>query len=147
MHNRRAFTLLELLVVCIVIGILVTLAIPNYARSVERAKCSTALNTLKQMRNAALAFFAENDGTFSPGGTDMTIADLETTAGASFASNADWVYTMPGAAVTATTFTITATRQRGPHTPDNTVITLDQDENWSNPATAGNYPWDNPGIW
>ena len=149
----HGFTLTELMIVVIVIGILVTIAIPNYARSTERAKCSQAIQVLKSMRTAALSFFSDNQ-TFA----GATVLVLETQIGASFFSgdaaangplneNKDWHYSITAA--DATSITLQARRRGGPHV--NLNITLSDDvasdthEQWSNPGT--DYPWDQPGSW
>ncbi|MFH1062352.1 MAG: prepilin-type N-terminal cleavage/methylation domain-containing protein [Candidatus Omnitrophota bacterium] len=132
--NNFGFTLVEMMIVVIIIGVLVGIAIPNYMRSVEVAKCSQAMGVLKNMRTAALDFFREND-TFS----GMTLAALNTQVGANFADTRDW--TFPEPTVTATTFTLTATRTGGPNVGTPT-ITLDELDVW-----GGSYPIDDPGGW
>lgn len=149
--NIQGFTLTELMIVLIVLGILVSIAIPNYARSVERAKCSQAIQLLKAMRSAALSYFSDIDNQTFAG---ITMQDLENQVGARFFSDAtennDWIYSI--AAADATSITLQATRRGGPHAAaGNTDITLTDDiindihEQWSDPATG--YPWDNPGTW
>ncbi len=134
--RKAGFTLTELMIVVVVIGILVTIAIPNYARSVERAKCSQALHILKTMRSAALDYFRDNE-TF----TGMTRDLLETQIGANFNDNNDWAFAVTAAA--AGIFTITSTRLGGPHqVAGNTTIIINELDAWS-----GTYPKDNPGSW
>ena len=146
MHKKSGFTLVELMVVVAIIGILVTLAIPNYARSMERSKCSQAVQILKDMRTAAMSYYANNENFPSPGQE----ADLEDEVGANFysdGSNPDWTF-----AITAgggQSMTLTATRQSGPHPPaGRTTITItdnpaaDQNEAW-----GGSYPRNDPGNW
>ncbi len=146
MFKKCGFTLVELMIVVIIIGILVSLAIPNYARSIERSKCSQAIQILKNMRSAGLSYYANNE-TF-PGPGDEP--DLEDEVGANFysdGSNDDWAFSIQTG--DATTLVLQATRKRGPHAAaGNTTITVtdnptaNQNEHW-----GGTYPRDDPGNW
>lgn len=49
MMNKKAFTLLELLMVVIIIGILATFAIPQYRIMGEKAKAAEAMNMLSAL--------------------------------------------------------------------------------------------------
>jgi len=129
MNKRCAFTMVELLIVVLIIGILVSVAVPNYYRSLERAKCSQALHNLKTMRGAMLTYHRENQ-TFV--GADL--AAISALVNATFASNSDWTYAV---VPTASTFTLTATRLTGTHKTK--TITLNQNEAWT-----GTYDTANP---
>ncbi len=52
MLNKKGFTLVELLIVVIIIGILATLAVPQYARMMEKAKQAEARRILGSIRTA-----------------------------------------------------------------------------------------------
>ena len=57
--NRKGFTLLELVVVIIILGILATLGIGQYLTMVERSRGAEARNILGQVRSAAAAHYLE----------------------------------------------------------------------------------------
>ena len=59
--NKKGFTLLELLVVVLIIGILAGIALPQYKRSVEKAKVAQALVTLKYMHDRGQEFMLRTD--------------------------------------------------------------------------------------
>ena len=126
------FTIVELIIVVIIIGVLVGIAVPNYIRSVEIAKCSQAMSVLKNMRTAELEWFREND-IFT-----ANISDLETQVGVTFADNNDWAFTIAAAA--ASTFTLQANRQGGPNGAG-TIIEVNEVEDW----TGSSYPYTDPG--
>ena len=135
MRKSGGFTMVELMITVIVIGIMVTIAIPNYARSVERGRCSFAMNMLKSIRSAAILYFRENQ-TFST----MNLADLEDLAGAKFYSDnshLDWRFELNG--VGANTFIVSATRLRGPHAGNSISMTAEDS------LLGSTYPYENPG--
>ena len=53
------FTLIELLVVMTIIGVLLTIAVPRYFRSVERAKETVLKHDLSVMRESIDKFYAD----------------------------------------------------------------------------------------
>ena len=54
--TRRGFTLIELLIVTVIIGSLASLAMPNFARVVERARMVRAIGDIKAMQQAITEF-------------------------------------------------------------------------------------------
>jgi prepilin-type N-terminal cleavage/methylation domain-containing protein len=57
---RSGFTLLELVVVVIIIGILASVAVPQYMVTVERSRLAEGLGILGSLREAQLRYYAEN---------------------------------------------------------------------------------------
>ena len=71
--RQAGFTLVELAVVIIVIGVLAAFAVPRFRDSVERSKASEAFNYLSSVR-AAQERFAARQGTYSDDLTRLDIA-------------------------------------------------------------------------
>ncbi len=124
MFNKKGFTLVELLMVVIIIGILVTLAVPNYYRSVERAKGGKAKAAMDAIRKAELQYRAFNDTFVGESGSmsDLQNYDLPNDLVAA-GDDADWTYGVTN--TSASTMTVTATRKAGPYSSSS--FTMDQD--------------------
>ncbi len=58
MRRKRAFTLIELIIVVVIIGILALIAIPKYFANVDKAKKNTVYANLNAMRQAILGYYA-----------------------------------------------------------------------------------------
>ena len=58
--RKSGFTLLELLVVVLIIGILASIALPQYRKAVERSKSAQAITLLKSVYQAAKAYQLAN---------------------------------------------------------------------------------------
>lgn len=130
--NKKGFTLVELLMVVIIIGILVTLAVPNYYRSVERAKAGKAKAALDAIRKAELQYRAFND-TYTGTLTDLADYDLPTELQST--SDGDWDYTV--SVVSDSEMDMQASRSQGPNS--NSTLLMDEDGNLANPAAVGEW--------
>jgi type IV pilus assembly protein PilA len=58
--NREGFTLVEILTVVAIVGILATLAIPQFASYSVRGNNALAIADIKQLKIALEAFYSEN---------------------------------------------------------------------------------------
>lgn len=73
LRNQKGFTLVELAVVIIVIGVLAAFAVPRFRDSVERSKASESFNYLSAVR-AAQERSAARQGTYA---SDLTKLDIQ----------------------------------------------------------------------
>ena len=97
-HNRqKGFTLIELMIVVVIIGILAALAIPRFMQATVKAKESEAKTVLKQIYTLERTYRQEN------GAYTTVIADIGFLA----PTNSRYIYAVTAAG--ANTFTATAT--------------------------------------
>lgn len=76
--------MLEIIVVLIIVGILATLGMPQYGRTVERSRQAEAISILGALRGAQLRFAAENTGLCTAAIGDL---DIDVPAGRYFTYN------------------------------------------------------------
>jgi len=137
--KKRGFTLIELIIVVIIVGILATLAIPQYTRAVERAKFGKARHALGLIASAEKMYHAETPNEYlqvaaaanlndDPGlGGFVELADVVTDA-----VSGDWDCTVDPA--TAGAFTAQCSRRAGTYV--GCIVSLDQDGAWSTASGA-----------
>ena len=59
-NARRGFTLIEMLVVVLIIGILAAVAVPQYQLAVEKSRIAEAITQVRAIANAQKVFFLAN---------------------------------------------------------------------------------------
>ena len=69
-RTRTGFTLVELLIVVVIIGILAAVAIPKFASTKEKAYLASMKHDLKNMVVVQEGYFADNTAYFSGTGTN-----------------------------------------------------------------------------
>ncbi|MDO8602954.1 MAG: prepilin-type N-terminal cleavage/methylation domain-containing protein [Candidatus Omnitrophota bacterium] len=109
--NKKGFTLVEVLIVVIIIGILSAIGIPQFAASIEKAKGGEARAGLGHIQTGEKVYFAESEY------YTTVLSDLDITLSQQY-----WTFTI--ATLSSTTYTATATRSGGTHTGE--TLTMDQ---------------------
>ncbi len=75
-YRKKGFTLLELMIVVIIVGILASLAVPRFIQATRKAKEAEARNILGIIRTSQIRYYLENRQTYS---TDITLLDCDLT--------------------------------------------------------------------
>ncbi len=65
MSHRRAFTLIELLIVVVIIGILAAIAIPKFANTKEKAYIASMKADLRNLTSAMEAYYHDNNSSYA----------------------------------------------------------------------------------
>jgi prepilin-type N-terminal cleavage/methylation domain-containing protein len=74
-NQRRAFTLVEIMIVVLIIGILLAIAVPNFVKARESARVKTCIAQLRRIEASKEQWAMEN----KKSGTDTPVqADLAT---------------------------------------------------------------------
>jgi len=144
---KRGFTLLELIIVIIIIGILATLGFTQYARLIEKARGAEARTILGDLRTKAAGYRLERGSLAGIGNDDL---DVSTNAGDTpsvCASSHYFSYTI--SATADPSITCMATRcAAGGKTPDagaptgGQSLTLTTNFNTGVDTWGGDGPWD-----
>jgi prepilin-type N-terminal cleavage/methylation domain-containing protein len=70
-QKKQGFTLVEIMIVVLIIGLLAAIAIPSFVRARDRSRDSACVNNLRQIDSAKEQFAMENnvaeDGTVTTG--------------------------------------------------------------------------------
>jgi prepilin-type N-terminal cleavage/methylation domain-containing protein len=81
LNSSQGFTLIELMIVTVIIGILVTIAVPNFIHMQDRAREAAVRSNMHALQTAiedfavqTLGFYPDDATSTTPGG--LTVADL-----------------------------------------------------------------------
>ena len=101
-RQAKGFTLLELLMVVIIVGVLASLALPQYSGFIEKARAAEATATIGAIKNAEALYKLESSN-YSSSLTDLGMSTVPTAGDAQY-----WTYGVAGTA--GTSYAVTATR-------------------------------------
>jgi len=123
MINKKGFTLTELLIVIVIIGILGAIALPRFAPKKEKARVAEAIGILAAIRQGCAAYALEHGGNC----LDLGAGDSWDNLGISDPNVAGGLFTYTVAA----DGTATATRTAAHDGDARHTIILDQAGTWS----------------
>ncbi|GAG47841.1 unnamed protein product, partial [marine sediment metagenome] len=119
--TKNGFTLTELIVVVVILGILATLAIPNFFKVMENTKAKEAVASLHQIRAGEHIYRYEENAYWPSGAGDNAAINAQLNLSLDTGAERNWDYS-----ITADASTFTATATRIGKAADNT-ITIDED--------------------
>ena len=135
--NQKGFTMIELMVVVVIVGVLAAVAVPMYGKYVRNARMTEATSRIGEVVTAAKAWAQENQNAAGnpiwPSGTSG-IFDLTATSSFSYS-----IVSGGGANATTTAFVIRATGTTGTRMAGVTVtVTVPNiNSNGSAPVVTG----------
>jgi prepilin-type N-terminal cleavage/methylation domain-containing protein len=103
MNKKSGFTLLEIIIVIIIVGVLASLALPKFFSTVEFSKSAEALSTIGSLRQSIERYALANGNSYT--GVSTANIDLDVTTAI---PGQHFTYQISGP--TATSYTLTATR-------------------------------------
>jgi len=74
---RKGFTLIELLVVVLIMGILASVAMPQYFKSVEKSRMTEAKTALEAIESACERYYMQKGTFYADGGMDTSLSELD----------------------------------------------------------------------
>jgi type IV pilus assembly protein PilE len=117
-QKDQGFTLIELMIVIVLIGILVAIALPNYQGYLRRAACEDVKATLTGAANAMERYRAQNS---SYAGSNLAASGYNQSP---VDGNAQFNIVIDPATVTANAYLLTATPIAGSRLADRGTLTL-----------------------
>ena len=134
MENRKGFTLVELMVVILIVGILAAVAIPLMQGRIDKAKWSEANAAAGSIRTGVRAYAAETSIETAQGLDGNTMDDEDTQTALGFAST-----DLEGTYFTASNYEVTSVNDSGV-----AVITVSASKD---NAPSGSYQLEADGDW
>lgn len=107
MQKYRGFTLIELMIVVLIIGVVSAIAFPQYTKFVRESRKTDAQADMQELASFMERQFTVNNGYYSSGTTKLKDADLPFVSSSRGGGSDYYKYKLTG--VGATAYTITAT--------------------------------------
>lgn len=123
---RHGFTLMELMVVVIIIGIVAAFGMPNYQKSIQKAHERDMVAQLTMLHAANLLYKSYNGKYWNTNGVDQALATINSTLAINIISNAGTTYNYNSA--NGSVFTATAVWK------NNTLRVTQAPIGWGNPC-------------
>lgn len=121
---KKAFTLIELIVTVVIIGILAGLALPQFTKTFETTKAKEAVAALQQIRTGERSYRIEENTYWPSGAGDNAAINTQLSLSLDTRADRNWDYSI---IAVANTFTATAQRTSGRNAGE--TITIDENGN------------------
>jgi prepilin-type N-terminal cleavage/methylation domain-containing protein len=138
-RTRTGFTLVELAVVIVIIGVLAAFGVPKFLNSVERSKASEAFGYLSAVRSAEERYMAQ----YGKYADDVTNLDIKYPP-LKYFTNPGTPTVTSSTTGTAPTWTLTLTRLGAAAGYDGYTVTFTQDGFDTANSTIATFPQINP---
>ncbi len=136
--KESAFTLFEMVIVVVILGILVSMAMPKFAKTIEDAKNKEAIAALKLIRTAERMYYIDYDEYYphGTGGAENNLNTINRDLNLALESG-DWTYSITSSnSATSLSFTATAKRTLSARQRQ---ITIDRDGNLTCSPSGATY--------
>ncbi|CDT94023.1 pilin [Vibrio diabolicus] len=131
--KQQGFTLIELMIVVAVIGVLASIAIPQYQKYVAKSEVASALATLTGLKTNVEAYAVEN-GAFPANGTEEELGAPKTIP----SGDIDFAATNTSGATGTITFTFKTSGVSNLITGKKFALARDGNGTWTCDGTASN---------